>query len=286
MNTIDLAIPGFTIAGLSFGNPCNPPILALHGWLDNAHSFKPLAEYLQDQYYLIAVDLPGHGHSSHLPQGYNYHFIDAMLCVVEIIKALNLGKVHLLGHSMGACLASLVAGLTPSLVQSLALIEGLGPFSSPEDTARAQLGAYLKNRQVHAKPSRGYSEEQAIKVRAAKGYVTLEMAEILAQRGLVQSEDRHYWRHDKRLLVPSPLHLTEVQIFSFLKAITAKSCLFWANKGYAFNVELMEARIASVPDLEVIHLEGGHHIHMEHPKPMAEYLRAFFRPTELNTYSE
>ena len=66
MNEITLKIPGFSIAGLTLGKPENPPILALHGWLDNANSFAPLAPYLQHNFYLIAVDLPGHGHSSHL----------------------------------------------------------------------------------------------------------------------------------------------------------------------------------------------------------------------------
>src|SRR5262245_54247330 len=126
MKTLNLTIPGLTIACKCWGNPQNPPILALHGWLDNANSFDYLAPYLEDQYYLIAIDLPGHGHSSHIAQGAYYHFSDGIFTVIEIINALKLDKVHLLGHSMGACLASLVAGVTPDRFPSLFLIEGLG----------------------------------------------------------------------------------------------------------------------------------------------------------------
>ena len=67
MNTLTLSIPGFSIACKIWGNPDKPTILALHGWLDNANSFAPLATYLESDFQVVAVDLPGHGHSSHLP---------------------------------------------------------------------------------------------------------------------------------------------------------------------------------------------------------------------------
>src|SRR5580704_16460511 len=123
MNTQELNISGLSIACKIWGKAENPPIVALHGWLDNANSFDPLAEYLKNNYYFIAVDLPGHGYSSHLPLSSNYHFIDGVLIVVQIINALKLDKVHLIGHSMGACLASIVGGIAPNRFLSLSLIE-------------------------------------------------------------------------------------------------------------------------------------------------------------------
>ena len=143
MTTHTLTIPGFTIAYKTWGKSTNPPLIALHGWLDNANSFEPLAHYLQERFYLIAIDFPGHGYSSHLPQGCYYHFMDGVFNLIQIINALQLEQVHLLGHSMGACLASLVAGVAPERFLSLALIEGLGPFSHPAQTACKQLSDYL-----------------------------------------------------------------------------------------------------------------------------------------------
>lgn len=62
------------IRGQIFGNPDagGKPILALHGFLDNSNSFKPVAPLItkNDQYYIIAIDLPGMGHSSNIPGNY------------------------------------------------------------------------------------------------------------------------------------------------------------------------------------------------------------------------
>ncbi|TAL62476.1 MAG: alpha/beta hydrolase, partial [Legionella sp.] len=174
MTPLNITIPGFNIAGKSWGDSNNPPILALHGWLDNANSFEQLAEILQTQYYFIAIDLPGHGHSSHLPLGCNYHFTDGIFNVIEIMNALELEQVHLLGHSMGACLGSLVAGVSPERFLSLSLIEGLGPFSHPADTACKQLSEYLHNMtRKGTKKSKGYQHfVKAVEARAASGYVS------------------------------------------------------------------------------------------------------------------
>lgn len=278
MNTIELLVQGLSISCKSWGNPENPPIVALHGWLDNANSFDQLAYILQNKFYFIAVDLPGHGHSSHLPTSSNYHFIDGVFTVVQIINALQLDKVHLLGHSMGACLGSLVAGVAPERLLSLSLIEGLGPFSSPAKTACKQLSAYLEHvTHKKTKNAKGYNKfENAALARSKKGYVSFDIAKTLCERGVMEQEGLFYWRHDRRLLDPSPLWMTEEQILSCLKAIQVKTCLIWASQGFSFDSELIQERIKAVKDLKIEHLDGGHHIHMEKPDSISQILADFY----------
>ena len=61
------------ISGQIFGEqkPDSKPILSLHGFLDNSNSFRPLASFLtkNNNYYMIAIDLPGMGLSSKIPDG-------------------------------------------------------------------------------------------------------------------------------------------------------------------------------------------------------------------------
>ena len=278
MNTIELNISGLSIACKVWGNPDNPPVIALHGWLDNANSFAPLAPFLENNYYFIAVDWPGHGHSSHLPMSSNYHFIDGVLTIVQIINALKLEKVHLLGHSMGACLASIIGGIAPDRFLSLSLIEGLGPFSHPEKSACKQLSAYLKHlTHKDTKKAKGYSQfESAALARSLKGYVSLDIAKILCERGLVEKHGLFYWRHDRRLLVPSPLRMTEKQIISCLEEFSVKTCLIWASKGFSFDSKLMQGRVKAVKNLKIEHLDGGHHVHMEQPEVVSKLLADFY----------
>lgn len=274
MKAQSVSIPGLTIACKTWGNPDKPAVLALHGWLDNANSFDPLAELVKNDYYFIAMDFPGHGHSSHLPAGAHYHFIDGLYIVIEVLNALGLDKVHLLGHSMGACLASLVAGVSPQRFLSVGLIEGLGPFSAPEDTACKQLTNYIQYLNLQdKKQSKGYSHlDSAAKARALKGYVSFDIAKKLVERGIKEEQGFYSWRHDRRLLVPSPLRMTEAQIISCLKEITAKTCLIFAEDGYDFDSELIRDRINAVAHMKLKRLDGGHHIHMEKPNEIAEIL--------------
>ncbi|KTC83861.1 alpha/beta fold hydrolase [Legionella cincinnatiensis] len=280
MNKLNLKIPGFSIACKTWGHPEKPTILALHGWLDNANSFLPLASFLENDFYLIAVDLPGHGHSSHLPQGCHYHFFDGIFIVIEILNALKIDKVHLLGHSMGACLASLIGGVIPERFLSLILIEGLGPFSHPGETACQQLRDYAHFLTQKSKKSKGYDHlESAALARAFKGYVSMDIAKTLCERSLVEKRGKFYWRHDPRLLARSPLRMTETQILSCLKEITAKTYLLIANQGFSFDAEITKNRINTVKNLTLKKMNGGHHIHMEQPEVVGQLLTDFMMNT-------
>ena len=100
MREFEIGIPLGRIGALRQGEPDAPKVLALHGWLDNAASFVPLAEHLHG-IDLVAIDQPGHGRSAHLPPGTDYSFVGAMNAVLDVADALGWERFALLGHSMG-----------------------------------------------------------------------------------------------------------------------------------------------------------------------------------------
>ena len=57
--SFSLPVAGTTVAGLRSPGTGGQRVLALHGWLDNAASFVPLAAQLPGLE-LVAIDLPGH----------------------------------------------------------------------------------------------------------------------------------------------------------------------------------------------------------------------------------
>ncbi|MFU8802269.1 MAG: alpha/beta fold hydrolase, partial [Bradymonadaceae bacterium] len=59
-----LDVQGLRLAARAFGPDDGQPILALHGWLDNAATFDKLIPLLGDGLRIVSLDLPGHGLSS------------------------------------------------------------------------------------------------------------------------------------------------------------------------------------------------------------------------------
>ena len=124
MREFELQIAAGCIRGLRNGGN-GPKVLALHGWLDNAASFVPLAAHL-DGLDIAAPDLPGHGRSAHMPPGTDYTFVGAVHQVLDVADALGWERFALLGHSMGAGIASLVAAAVPERIERFVAIEALG----------------------------------------------------------------------------------------------------------------------------------------------------------------
>ncbi|HAS30592.1 MAG TPA: alpha/beta hydrolase, partial [Alcanivorax sp.] len=95
---------GQELAGLQWPGE-GEPVLALHGWLDNAASFQPLAEPLGHP--LVALDFAGHGHSEHRPRHQATHYVDHVRDVLAVADQLGWDRFVLVGHSMGAGVACL-----------------------------------------------------------------------------------------------------------------------------------------------------------------------------------
>ena len=93
-------IDGRLMAALEFGDPQGLPVVALHGWLDNAATWKLVAEQLQG-IRLIALDLMGHGFSDHRPDAMPYYIWDNVADVVAVLDELGIQRANLVGHSMG-----------------------------------------------------------------------------------------------------------------------------------------------------------------------------------------
>ena len=75
---------GLSYAGLEWGDPNGYPIVALHGWLDNALSFSVMAPFLS-KYRLIALDLSGQGLSDHRSSDATYHIWDDVPQLLSLI---------------------------------------------------------------------------------------------------------------------------------------------------------------------------------------------------------
>ncbi|XP_061387514.1 probable serine hydrolase [Musca vetustissima] len=120
---IQIPLKAGNIAGCWYGSRSERPLLALHGWQDNAGTFALLAPILSRYTPILAIDFPGHGKSSHHPPGIIYHTIDYVRAIREIMLSFKWSKISLLGHSMGAAISFHFSSLFPQMVDMLISID-------------------------------------------------------------------------------------------------------------------------------------------------------------------
>lgn len=266
------------LRGLRGGTPGAPRVIALHGWLDNAASFLPLAACLP-ALELVVPDLPGHGHSVHLGPGAEYTSGVAVNAVLDLADALGWEQFHLLGHSMGAGIASLVAASSPQQVQSLVAIEALGGLSETvARTAARWQEAIAAARALPGKRLRLFADlATPVRARMQANQLSEANARLLVERGVRQVEGGYVWSSDQRLTLPTPQRLDEAQVSALVADIGCRTRVIYATPAQPYFPEpLRSQRAGLLPQGELIVLPGTHHLHMEDPISVATAIGDFF----------
>lgn len=152
-----IEVDGIRVRYARRGAEGEPAVLFLHGYGGDLDNWLFNLDALAEGHAVIALDLPGHGQSAaRLPgtslaelAGFVAHFLDA----------LNVQRVHAIGHSMGGAIAAQLALDHPARVASVALVcsAGLGEEINSgytEGFARATSRRELKPvvEQLFAKP--------------------------------------------------------------------------------------------------------------------------------------
>jgi len=274
------ATPFGELAALQWGNAHAPPLLALHGWLDNAASFTRLAPLLAAHRRVIALDLPGHGHSAHLPTSvHRYNNLDQVDHVLDFADALKLDRFDLLGHSLGAGIASLAAAAAPARIGKLLLIEGLGPLADDGSQTLARWRDAHAQRETARRPPRVFaSADIAVRARMAAGGLDADEARPIVERNLRKVDAGFTWRSDPRLRLTTPLRIEEHQLRRLLAGIDAPTLLLLAEPATPYlPPTLMEVRAACVARIRIAHIAGPHHLHIRHPHETAEHTGEFLQ---------
>lgn len=272
--TLDLG--RIRLAARAHGPTDGTPVLALHGWLDNAASFDPLAPLLEGCR-VVALDLPGHGHSEHRPPGCTYHFVDYVADVLAAADALDWQRFCLLGHSLGGAIAVLLAASNPERVQRLALIESLGPLTEEPGQLPQRLANSLVQNTRADRAVRYYaSVDDAVATRREAGGLSDAAARHLVERGTVAESKGICWRYDRRLWRTNPYRFSEDQVHAFLKAVMAPTLVIAADDGYISpDHPVIAHRLACLVDGQILHLPGNHHLHLEDAESVAQRLGPF-----------
>ncbi len=262
-----------------------PILLMLHGWQDNAASFRSLFPQLQDHYRLYALDWPGHGYSERRDADNYYHFFDYVDDLHQVILQLDANKVYLVGHSLGALVASAYSAAFPEKVAGLVLIEGLSPLHETHDNAVTRLRNGVLSRQRYRqrsqqKPRRKMASfEQALALRCQVNQLSAALLNPIVERGVQYIDGGYYWRHDERLRCDSLYRIAQEHAQALMSAIECPVLSIVGEHGFP-RLQQRAPELGWVKNIQQQRVAGGHHCHLESPKAVCKSIVAFMSNIE------
>ncbi|XP_063593422.1 probable serine hydrolase [Penaeus indicus] len=259
-------------------------VVGVHGWLDNANSFDTLVPLLPAGVEVLALDLPGHGLSDHLPLGTHYNPFTYAFNLRAAVTGLGWTRFVVMGHSMGAAVVNYFTALFPEFVEGVVNVDFLRPFHLMEPVDRWRTYAFDLFKYEQFEPGAGtvYSEAEAIdRLVAARIIgnddevnVDREAAQTLLPRSARRVEGGYVWGHDPKA------RATFLTVFggrNWIEAIATIRCpvlAVVATRGVCTMPERFYARVletysanAAWFSREVV--EGAHHVHLTHPERVA-----------------
>ena len=286
-----VSVPWGHVRGIELGPPDDPsPVLLLHGFLDNCHSFLPLLSELPAGKRYIALDLPGHGLSSHKPLfGYSTTFHKA--ADIEIIRrSLGIDHISLVGHSMGALMSVLYSAAFPEFVRSVVTIDVLFPHVEEPDKIITTFRKAVDDFVDDSYERKVFKDKSTLTGIVSKslwyGGLDHMLCELIVDRNTKSASDDEleegvellYDRHLKHsnLFFMSRAHAVEV-----LKSLKAPVLHVAGERGlYALYPGLKEINHSVVKtivaDLTIKEFDAPHHLHMSHPQETAQYIQEFY----------
>ena len=270
-----------------WGDGSKQPILALHGWQDNAGSFDLLIPHLKNRSFL-AIDAPGHGLSSWLPKGIPYHDSMSIHIIRRIKRYFAWEKVKLLAHSAGALACFSYASLYHDEIEFVVAIDALQykplNFSRLLDknklTAR-DIDKFLEYEEKNSAPP-CHTEEVAIQrwIKGTEESLNEIAARTLMIRGATRKEDgRYFFNRDPNIrLNAANIGFTTEYLKESAKFI---KCPYLVLRGAQskmrenFFKDVVDVMQNNCQEFSLHTLPGTHHLHMVNAEGVAEIVNPF-----------
>jgi pimeloyl-ACP methyl ester carboxylesterase len=268
----EFVINGFRYACQLWGDENEYPVIALHGWLDNAATFGVLAPKLSGLQ-ILAPDLAGHGLTDHRPSLVAYPLWSEISEIFHMADEMGWEKFALLGHSRGGMMAQLVASIYPERITHLISLDCLSPFTrKPEETPQQIKNSIEEIKRRVKRPLSLYNDyEKAIKARCMSEVIKVKKssAELLATRGLSDTDAGYHWHSDGKLWGATEFSLNKGQVDAFLNNITAKFLVMIGKEGITknlrsdLNFDEILGNLVKITNATVKYYDDGHYLHME-----------------------
>lgn len=253
------------------GEPHQPPVIFLHGFMGLGVDWLPVAGHLSSRYFCLLPDLPGHGKNINLSRSEPLDFDTVSSGLITLVERLQLANVTVVGYSMGGRVALYTALKFPHNIGRL-ILESANPGLEQPEARQARAAAddrwakMLRSQGMEVFVERWYQQGlfQSLQNRprlleSAKAGRRQNQPRWMAKiiRELSPGRQPSLWGHLDRLTMPTLL---------LAGALDAKYCAI---------VQQMAAKIPGAT-VEIVP-DAGHNIHLERPvqfiKRLVEFLQ-------------
>uniref|UniRef100_A0A1Y1LD67 AB hydrolase-1 domain-containing protein n=2 Tax=Photinus pyralis TaxID=7054 RepID=A0A1Y1LD67_PHOPY len=284
---ISIEVPWGHIVGKWWGRKDIQPVLAIHGWQDNAGTFDTLAPLLiGPKVSILCIDLPGHGFSSHYPKGQTYYiFWDGVYHVRRIVKHFKWEKFSIMGHSLGGAIGFLYASIYPDEVDKLISLDIVcPPVRDIISTMGETIDLFFKYEALkpEACPQYEYDDMIDITVDGHNNKLTRASCEILMRRGMRPTpEDKSIYRFTRDIRLKSSIMsaLTLEQAYAFAVRISCNVLNIRATI-HSIQLEYYESvldKIRTNAKVEYHLVNGTHHVHLNNPERVSGIISKFLK---------
>ncbi|XP_003745111.1 serine hydrolase-like protein [Galendromus occidentalis] len=295
---VQFQMPWGHLAGQEWGDPkSRRKVLAIHGWMDNSNSFSKLCPLLPSDLHIIAIDLSGHGLSSHRPYGSVYTVLEFAIDMKRLADVLGWGGFAILAHSMGAMTAFLLAGLFPEMVTHIVSLDMLTILSCkktllPELTAK-NIHDFLAFEKKHSQAPvyKNFDEVVDRRMYVTPHSLSRQSAEIIMRRATMDYQGGVVLRTDPRLKFIRILNYDYEAQEQILKRYKGKLLVILAKHEENRRLDgipyesFVNTYKENCEDFNLLQVKGTHTVHLDEPEKVAgsiiEFLATYEGAAEL-----
>lgn len=239
-------------------------IVMVHGFGADKDNWLRMARHFSSRYHVVVPDLPGFGESSR-PTG-SYDVGTQAERLADFIQALGVGKVHLVGNSMGGHIVALYAARYPDRVRSLALFDNAG-VTPPH---KSELFDLLEQGRPNPLVVTRVSDYDRLMdfVFVDPPILPAPLKRYLADRAIANQV--HYEAVFQQLVqryIPLEPELPKIQ---------APTLLLWGDKDRVLDVSSLDVMKPLIPHASTVVMKDcGHAPMIERPAETARHYQAF-----------
>ena len=265
-----------------WGEPTGTPIVLLHGFQDCGATWQFLVDCLPDTWSLVAPDWRGFGGSEWAPDG--YWFPDYLADLEVLLDVVAPGEpARVIGHSMGANVAGLYAGIRPQRLKWMVNLEGVGLRRTQPDEAPARYATWLDelkeplNQRLY-----GSVQQLADMLMKRNPRLSADRALFVAQAWTRESDGGIQLAFDPRHRLTNPVLYRREEAEACWSRVEIPVLLVAGGSSSHQKRRLAdltdEHLHALFRDLEIVTLPGlGHMMHHEDPQAVATPIINFVR---------